>query len=331
MSDVEKQEFAARPSPEHRPEQPVPASRMRQAVTFAGVLIPFAGFVLAIGLLWGRGLTWVELWLLLGMYLAAGLGVTVGYHRLFAHRSFETVRPVRMILTVLGSMAAQGPVLRWVATHRRHHQHSDQLEDPHSPNQFGGSARGVLAGFWHAHVAWIFKPEPPNLRRYVRDLEADPVVRITSRLFGVWVLLGLLIPTVLGGVLSGTWWGAFLGLLWGGLVRIFLGHHVTWSINSICHLWGRRPYNSPDKSRNNFVFGILGMGEGWHNNHHTFPSSARHGLRWWQFDLSYLTIRVMEWVGLARRVRVPARERVRTEYAPKADPTRRHRRWSQSG
>lgn len=284
---------------------------MRQRVTAAiGVLVPFAGLVVAVYGLWGWGVTWMELMLLAVMYTTTGLGVTVGYHRLFAHRSFEAVRPVRFLLAVLGSMAVQGPVLTWVAIHRRHHQHSDRAEDPHSPHHHGGGVRGVLAGFWHAHIGWIFKGNYPNLRRYVPDLNGDRLIRITSRMFGVWVFLGLLIPTVLGGVLTGTWTGALLGFLWGGLVRIFLGHHVTWSINSVCHLWGGRPYDKGDQSRNNFVFGILGLGEGWHNNHHAFPSSARHGLRWWQIDLSYLAIRALAFAGLARRVRVPADQRI---------------------
>jgi stearoyl-CoA desaturase (delta-9 desaturase) len=289
----------ARPLPATLPT----AQRIASAV---GVIVPFLGLVVAVYGLWGWGVTWTELALLLVMYTATGLGVTVGYHRLFAHRSFETVGPVKFVLAVLGSMAVQGPVLKWVAVHRRHHQHSDQPEDPHSPHHYGGGIRGILAGFWHAHVGWIFKADYPNLRRYVRDLHADKLLRVTSSLFGVWVFLGLAIPAVLGGVLTGTWTGAFLGLLWGGLVRIFLGHHVTWSINSVCHLWGSRPFDGHDQSRNNLIFGLLGFGEGWHNNHHAFPSSARHGLRWWELDLSYLTIRALELLGLARRVRVAA-------------------------
>jgi stearoyl-CoA desaturase (delta-9 desaturase) len=244
------------------------------------------------------------------MYTVTGLGITVGYHRLFTHRSFETVRPVEFLLAVLGSMAVQGPVLKWVAIHRRHHQHSDRPEDPHSPHHRGGGITGVLAGFWHAHIGWIFRTDCPDLRRYVRDVRSDGLIRVASRLFGVWVFLGLLIPTILGGALTGTWSGALLGLLWGGLVRIFLGHHVTWSINSVCHLWGSRPFDRGDQSRNNLVFGVLGLGEGWHNNHHAFPSSARHGLRWWQLDLSYLAIRALESLGLAWRVRVPAHEKI---------------------
>ncbi|MHC4234789.1 MAG: acyl-CoA desaturase [Planctomycetota bacterium] len=262
---------------------------------------------------WGWGFSWIDLVILAAMYTATGLGITIGFHRLFTHRSFETIRPVRILLAVLGSMAVHGPLLRWVATHRRHHQHSDQVEDPHSPHRFGGGFLGVLAGWWHAHIGWIFKPKAPGLDRYVRDLQKDVVLRHVSRLFGVWVALGLVIPAIAGGLITGTWPGALLGFLWGGLVRVFLVHHVTWSINSVCHLWGTRPYESGDESRNNVVCGVLAFGEGWHNNHHAFPTSARHGLRWWQLDLGYLVICVMKWLGLAWRVRVPARERTVTK------------------
>lgn len=273
--------------------------------TLVGVLVPFVGFVLACYVCWGWGVTWVELALLCGMYTVTGLGITIGYHRLFTHRSFETVPVVRLILAVLGSMAVEGPVLRWVATHRRHHQHSDKPEDPHSPHTHGNGFLGVLAGCWHAHVGWILQSRSPGLGAYIQDLHKDVLIRVVSRLFGLWVMLGLAIPAVIGGLLYGSLWGAFLGFLWGGLVRVFLVHHVTWSINSVCHLWGDRPFVTADKSRNNVIFGLLAFGEGWHNNHHAFPRSARHGLRWWQLDVSYGTIRGLELLGLARRVRVP--------------------------
>ncbi len=295
---------------------PVPLSAAQRFAAAVGVIVPFLGLVVALYGFWGWGVTWVDVMLLMVMYAVTGLGVTIGYHRLFAHRSFEAVRPLKIVLAILGSMAVQGPVLKWTAIHRRHHQHSDQVDDPHSPHHHGGGLRGVLAGFGHAHLGWIFKAHCPDHGRYVRDLHADRLLRLTSRLFGVWVFIGLLIPMVLGGLLTGTWTGALLGLLWGGLVRVFLCHHVTWSINSVCHLWGTRPFDGSDHSRNNFVFGVLGLGEGWHNNHHAFPSSARHGLRWWELDVSYLAIRVLESLGLARRVRVPARDRIRAKRAP---------------
>jgi stearoyl-CoA desaturase (delta-9 desaturase) len=197
-----------------------------------------------------------------------------------------------------------------VAQHRKHHQNSDDEGDPHSPHSEGEGFFGMLRGLWHAHVGWVFQPDAPDLDRYVGDLKKDNVVRKVSNLFSLWVVLGLLIPTVLGGLISMSWTGALLGFIWGGLARVFLVHHVTWSINSVCHLWGSRDFESHDESRNNVIFGILGLGEGWHNNHHAFPTSARHGLKWWQFDFSYLFIRGMEMLGLATKVRVPARQQI---------------------
>lgn len=277
-------------------------------INLAGVTIPFAGLIVAIALLWGVAFDWTYLGLLGGMYFITAVGVTVGYHRYFTHRSFKTSRPMALILGILGSMAVEGPILQWVAVHRQHHHHSDETDDPHSPHTHGIGVLNVLRGFWHAHVGWMFRPDPRGLARYVKDLRQERLVRWMSGLFPVWVLLGLLIPTALGGVITGSWTGAALGLLWGGLVRIFLVHHVTWSINSVCHLWGSRPFRSHDESRNNLIFGVLALGEGWHNNHHAFPTSARHGLRWWEFDLSYLIIRGMSLVGLAREIHVPSRK-----------------------
>ena len=273
----------------------------------AGVVLPFAGLVAAAALLWGWGFGWVELGLLLGMYVLTALGITVGFHRLFTHRAFQTSRVVQFVLAALGSMAAQGPLLKWVAVHRRHHQHSDRPEDPHSPHGHGRGLFGLLRGLWHAHVGWLFRPEPVDLDRYAGDLRRDTPLRVASALFPVWLAVGLVLPAVLGGLLTGTWAGVLLGLLWGGLARIFLVHHVTWSVNSVCHLWGGQPYPDGDQSRNNVVFGVLALGEGWHNNHHAFPTSARHGLRWWQLDLSYLFIRSLALLRLAWDIRLPGK------------------------
>jgi len=205
-------------------------------------------------------------------------------------------------------MAVQGPLLKWVATHRRHHQYSDRQEDPHSPHHHGQGVLGLLRGAWHAHLGWLFHPEPPDLDRYIKDLHQSRMLRMVNALFPVWVAAGLLIPAVLGGLLTKTWVGVGSGLVWGGLVRIFVVHHVTWSINSVCHLWGRRPYRSDDQSRDNVVFGFLGLGEGWHHTHHAFPTSARHGLRWWQLDLSYWVIKALALLGLAWNVKVPTKK-----------------------
>lgn len=264
--------------------------------------------MVALGLFWQRGFTWVDLGLLVVSYLLTALGITVGYHRLFVHRSFETNIVVKFVLVVIGSMAVQGPLFQWVARHRIHHQHSDMLDDPHTPHHHGQGVLGWLRGYWHSHIGWLFEPEAPDLYRYVLDLQKSRALRVASGLFPLWVLLGLVIPAVLGGLLSMTWIGALTGFIWGGLVRIFLVHHVTWSVNSACHLWGRRPYRSGDESRNNTVFGILALGEGWHNSHHAFPSSARHGLQWWQIDLSYVVIRTLALLGLAWNVKLASKK-----------------------
>ena len=227
---------------------------------------------------------------------------------MFTHRSFETYQSVELVLGVLGSMAVEGPLLKWVALHRRHHQHSDRPGDPHSPHLHGRGVWGVLRGLWHAHMGWVFRADPPDLDRYVKDLYQSRLLRVVSALFPVWVALGILLPAVLGGVITRTWMGVWTGLAWGGLVRVFLVHHVTWSVNSVCHLWGFRPYQTADESRNNFVFGILAMGEGFHNTHHAFPTSARHGLRWWQIDVSYYVIRALALVHLAWNVKLPSKQ-----------------------
>lgn len=278
------------------------------AANLFAVVLPFVGLGVAVFFLWGWGFSWIELGLLLGMYVLTTVGITVGFHRLFTHRAFETYAVVQAVLAVLGSMAVQGSLLKWVALHRRHHAHSDQPGDPHSPHLHGRGILGLLRGLWHAHLGWIFQADPPDLSRYVKDLRRSSLLRVLSALFLVWVALGLLIPAVLGGLLVGSWRGVWYGLAWGGLARIFLVHHVTWSVNSVCHFWGMRPYRSADQSRNNFLFGILAMGEGWHNTHHAFPTSARHGLRWWQIDVSYGVIRALALLRLAWNVKLPSKQ-----------------------
>jgi stearoyl-CoA desaturase (Delta-9 desaturase) len=269
------------------------------------VIVPFLGFVAIVVSFWGRGFHFVDCALLLGMYILTALGISVGYHRLFTHRAFETNRVVQFVLAVVGSMAIEGPLLKWVAIHRCHHQHSDSHDDPHSPHRQVESFLGIMRGLWHSHIGWFFQPDPPDLMHYVKDLHHSSLLRTVSLLFPLWATLGLVIPAALGGLLTGSWTGVLSGLLWGGLARVFLVHHVTWSINSICHLWGSQPFQTGDQSRNNFVFGALGLGEGWHNNHHAFPTSARFGLRWWQIDVGYGFIRALALLGLAWNVRTP--------------------------
>ena len=279
-----------------------------KVAVFLTVVIPFGATVFALWSVWGWGVGWRELVLLVGFYLASGFGVTVGFHRLFTHQSFVARRPLAWALAALGSMAVEGPVLKWVRDHLTHHRHSDEAGDPHSPHAYGVGAWAVLRGFWHAHTGWLFGGDEPvgvESAQLVR-LKQDRGLVVIDRLFVFWVALGLLLPALIGGLWAGSWLGFGLGLLWGGLVRIFILHHVTWSINSVCHLWGTRPFRSQDQSRNNPLFGVLGMGEGWHNNHHAFPSSARHGLRWWQLDGSYLVILILKWLRLASEIKLPS-------------------------
>jgi stearoyl-CoA desaturase (delta-9 desaturase) len=294
----------------------------------SGVIIPFVAIIAAIVLLWGRGINALDLWMLIIGYALTVLGITVGYHRLFTHRSFETSAPVRFLLAVFGSMALQGPVIQWVAIHRRHHQESDRDGDPHSPHVFGGGMVGMLKGMWHSHIGWLFHPDPVDINRSVRDLLADPAVRAADRYFWWFVLLGLAIPAAIGGIASHSWIGAATGLLWGGLVRMFLMHHATFSINSVCHIWGTRPFKNTDHSRNNPIFGLVSFGEGWHNNHHAFPTSARHGLRWWQVDISWYFIRTLALLGLAKNIRRPSAAAMTAKLrsdtirlSPKAEPS----------
>lgn len=291
-----------------RQTTPDRASLPVRVITFFAITVPLLGVVAAPFFLWGWGFHWTDLGLLLGMYFLTALGITVGFHRLFVHRSFETYTWIKVVWIILGSMAVQGPMLKWVAMHRRHHQYSDTPDDPHSPQHEGSGVLGLLRGFWHAHIGWFFEADPPDLDHYVKDLSASRTLRVASTLFPLWIALGLLIPAVLGGVITLSWAGVWTGLIWGGLVRVFLVHHVTWSVNSACHLWGFRPYQSDDQSRNNVVSGILAMGEGWHNTHHAFPTSARHGLRWWQIDVSYWVIRIFALLGLAWNLKLPAKE-----------------------
>jgi stearoyl-CoA desaturase (delta-9 desaturase) len=279
-------------------------------INLAAVLIPFIGFVAAMVLLWGVAFNWIYLGIFAGMYLVTTFGVTIGYHRYFTHRSFKTSKPMVFILAAFGSMAVEGPVLQWVADHRRHHQHSDEDGDPHSPHLHGAGFWSSIQGAWHAHLGWLVNPRVKSSMRYVGDLRKDKLVRNMSKLFPLWVLVGLAIPAVLGGILTLSWMGVLLGFIWGGLVRIFFVHHVTWSINSVCHIWGQQPFDTQDHSRNNVIMGIFAMGEGWHNNHHAFQSSARHGLRWWELDVSYLLIVAMAKIGLVSEVKVPTKERI---------------------
>jgi stearoyl-CoA desaturase (Delta-9 desaturase) len=273
-------------------------------------------------LAWGGALHWQDLLVLAITYTLTGLGVTVGYHRLFTHRSFRTTRPLRAVLAVLGSMAVEGPVIEWVSTHRKHHSFSDRVGDPHSPHAGHPSGwRGALRGLIHAHVGWMFRGQDmANPSRYAKDLLADRDLSFISRTFPLWVVAGLMIPFGLGVALTGSITGGLTGLLWGGAVRILLLHHVTFSINSLCHFFGRRPFATGDHSSNLAWLAPLALGESWHNNHHAFPTSARHGLGRGQFDPSALLISALERCHLAWGVvRItPARQATRRGTPPPA-------------
>lgn len=269
------------------------------------VLIPFISSVVAMGLLWRSGIGSVEIGLLVSMYALTTFAIEVGFHRHFSHHAFQTTTAVRVIIAILGSMAAQGGVIYWVANHRRHHQYSDISGDPHSPHLHGDGIRGRLHGLWHAYLGWFLAGEVTNSMLFAKDLLRDPVIVKVNKLHQLWVILGLVIPAVLGGVLTWTWMGAFQGLMWGGLVRVFLGHQIAWLNVSISHFYGSRPFDTGDRSTNNILLAIPTWGQSWHNNHHAFPNSAIGGLEWWQIDLGAWAIRLLEFAGLVWDIKIP--------------------------
>jgi stearoyl-CoA desaturase (Delta-9 desaturase) len=297
--DAPRDAFGRGPSPE---EIQVPVLEgLDRAVTGLITAVPPLLLVLAGWQLWDRELRWRDLAILAFMYVPVGLGVTVGFHRLLTHRSFSTSPWLRGLLAVLGTMSVEGPVISWVADHRKHHSYSDRLGDPHSPHvDHGGGWRGAVRGLTHAHVGWLFDHSQRGAReRFAPDLLADPVVAFVDRSFLMWSLVGLAIPFGLGAALGGTLAAGLDGMLWGGAVRIFLLHHVTYSINSLCHFFGRRRFRTEDHSRNLAWLAPLSFGEAWHNNHHAFPTSAFHGMGRAEVDLSGLVIAALERVGLA--------------------------------
>lgn len=307
--------WAARPqesTDETPPDEAFVPRRMPwpQSITmFLSVFGPIAGLIAAIVLLWHRGphsVGWTQIIVMFVMYAIAGFGTTIGYHRLLTHKAFETYRWVRLLFAIFGSIGAQGAPIRWTATHRRHHQTSDREGDPHSPHTHGDTSLGLLQGLWHAQMGWLFYSDAPDSREEVPDLCADPAMLLIDRLYFFWVAIGILIPGVIVWLADRTAAGFLSGMIWGGLMRVCLMQHVTWSINSVCHVWGTRPFRTPDQSVNNFVCAIFALGEGWHNNHHAFPTSARQGLRWWQFDSSWLIIQLMGLTGLAWNIRTPS-------------------------
>jgi stearoyl-CoA desaturase (delta-9 desaturase) len=280
-------------------------SSLRKFANLLGVLLPFVGLIVAVVLLWHQAVGPLELGLMAALYAITCLGVTLGYHRMFTHRALDASRPFRAVIAVLGSMAVQGSVIKWVADHRKHHAYTDREGDPHSPHLSGPGFWGAAKGLWHAHVGWLFKTVgTADQQRFAPDLMKDRTMRVIDKLFPLWVAVSFVIPFALGWIIGGGLGAALTAVLWGGLVRVFLLHHVTWSINSVCHFFGRRRFNVKDESRNVFWLAPFSMGEAWHHNHHAFPTSAFHGLKLWErlADPTGLVIAALEKLGLVRNV-----------------------------
>ncbi|MGH3679289.1 MAG: acyl-CoA desaturase [Natronosporangium sp.] len=276
------------------------------------VVIPFAALIAAVPVAWGGWLSWTDVGLAVFFYFLSGLGVTVGFHRYLTHGSFKAKRPLRIALAVAGTLSLQGSVVQWVADHRRHHAYSDVEGDPHSPWRYGASVRGLAKGLFYSHMGWLFHRELSNRARFAPDLEADPAIRRVDALFPLLVAVSMVSPAVLGGLLTWSWQGALTAFFWAGLVRVGLLHHVTWSINSVCHVFGERPFavRDGDKAANFWPLAILSFGESWHNLHHADPTCARHGALRGQIDSTARTIWVLEKLGWVYDVRWPKPERL---------------------
>jgi stearoyl-CoA desaturase (Delta-9 desaturase) len=296
---------AAQPAPVTAPGpadiQPVEHETRDRIITGAVTVVPVVLLGLAMWRTWNGLLRPSDLAVFAILYTLTGLGVTVGFHRLLTHRSFKTGRAVRAVFAILGSVAIEGPVISWVADHRKHHAFSDQPGDPHSPHvDHGVGWAGALRGLVHAHLGWLFRHDQRGARsRYAPDLLDDPVIRFVHRTFVLWALSGFAAAFALGVAIGGSIGAGLTALLWGGAIRLMVLHHVTYSINSICHVFGRRKFRTSDESRNVFWLALPSFGESWHNNHHAFPTSARHGLGRWQVDVSAMVIRALEATGLA--------------------------------
>jgi len=285
-------------------------SVLEQSLVIAFMIIPVVALVAAVTLTWGWGITLLDVVIATIAYFGTGLGVTVGFHRHFTHKSFKATRPLKVALAITGSLAFQGSIVSWVADHRRHHAFSDKEGDPHSPWLFGTGPLAIARGFWHAHMGWLFDRDKTNARRFAPDLLADRDVAAVDRQFVLLTVVSLGVPALLGGLLSWSWWGALTAFLWGGLVRVGLLHHVTWSINSICHMAGRRPFGTRDRSANVWWLAVLSFGESWHNLHHADPTCARHGVKRGQIDMSARLIWLFEKFGWVHSVRWPTPQRL---------------------
>ncbi|MQA09698.1 MAG: acyl-CoA desaturase [Pseudonocardiaceae bacterium] len=281
-----------------------------QSAVYAGVILPLVALIAAVPFAWGWGLSWVDVGLAVAFFGISGLGVTVGFHRYFTHGSFKAKPWLRVVLAVAGSLSVQGPVITWVADHRRHHAYSDREGDPHSPWLYGTGPIAIAKGFWHAHMGWMFARDKTNQQRFAPDLLRDGAIVKVDKLFGVCTLATLVAPALIGGLLSWSLWGALTAFFWAGLVRVALLHHVTWSVNSICHMIGERPYSARDRSANFWPMAIVSFGESWHNLHHADPTCARHGVQRGQIDISARIIWAFEKLGWAWNVRWPTRQRL---------------------
>jgi stearoyl-CoA desaturase (delta-9 desaturase) len=290
------------------------------AAVYVFVFVPILALIAAVPFAWGWGLTWLDIILGVVFYTITCLGLTVGFHRYFTHGAFKAGRRMRVALAIAGSLAIQGPILHWVADHRRHHAFSDQEGDPHSPWLFGTSPVALARGFWHAHLGWILDRSLTNQERFAPDMLADKDMRRVHKQFGLWTAVSLLAPAVLGGLITWTWWGALTAFFWAGLIRMTMLHHASWSVNSICHMIGDRPFASRDKAANVWPLALLSMGESWHNLHHVDPTCARHGVLRGQIDVSARTIWIFEKLGWAYDVRWPVADRLDRARRPAASP-----------
>ena len=293
-------------------EEERPPDVIGRVITALIVGVPFLALAVGVVSLWGRGVGMRDVLLAVSLYFLTGHGMTIGFHRLLAHKSFSARRPLKLTLVALGSMSFEGGPISWVANHRRHHVFSDTPGDPHSPQHHGGGPGGLLKGLWHAHVGWLFTARSTSRQRHAADLLADRDIVVMDALFPLWCIVSLAVPFGLGWLLGGTFAAAVSALLWAGLVRVCVLHHATWSVNSVCHTFGRRPFATKDRSRNVAVLAVISMGESWHNSHHAFPRSVRHGLLRGQWDSSAFLIRTFERMDLARDLHWPNREAVRT-------------------
>ncbi len=292
------------PHPETFQGGPGPIANALLWAMLAGPFVALAVGVVA-AIRYGIGPSWLDLTLLVVLYAVSGHGITVGYHRYFTHGSFTAPRWLRVTLAICGSLAVEGPVNEWVATHRRHHAHADEAGDPHSPWQFGTSSVALLRGLWWAHLGWFWSKDETNRKRFVPDLLADPDLVKISKAFPVLAVASIFGPAVLGGLITWSWTGALTAGLWAGAVRMCLLHHVTWSTNSICHVFGNRPFLQRGRATNFWPLAILSMGESWHNLHHADPTSARHGVDKGQLDTSARLIKLFELAGWASKVKWP--------------------------